>query len=158
MFAFLEDQVENVISELDSVMHDDIVLKLMLYTLVKENKYRGIQNVMKVEDMEKKLIDLSKVLLDDINALNYLITEFNFDKFLDLLRLLSPPKLLTPEHFDLILALFKSKKRKTFFKESRPPGFGDVELFITRFSQLKEHFTVEKETEVYMREVARILL
>jgi len=42
MFAFLEDQVENVISELDSVMHDDIVLKLMLYTLIKEIKYRGI--------------------------------------------------------------------------------------------------------------------
>jgi hypothetical protein len=42
MFAFLEDQLENVISELDSVMHDDMVLKLMLYTLVKENKYRGM--------------------------------------------------------------------------------------------------------------------
>ena len=42
MFAFLEDQVKNVISELDSVMHDDVVLKLMLYTLVQEKKYRGI--------------------------------------------------------------------------------------------------------------------
>jgi len=55
------------------------------------------------------------------------------------------------------LALFKAK-RKTFFKESRPPGFGDVELFITRFSQLKQHFPINKETEAYMREVARILL
>ena len=98
--------------------------------------------MMKNEDLEKKLIDFSQVLLDDMNVLNYMISEFNFEKCLDLLRLLSPPQLLTPQHFDLILALFKSK-RKTFFKESRPPGFGDVELFITRFSQLKEHFPVD---------------
>ena len=97
---------------------------------------------MKIDELDKKLIDFSLDFLNDINVLNYMISEFNLDKFLDLLRLLSPPKLLTPQHFDLILALFKSKS-KTFFKESRPPGFGDVELFIARFSQLKEHFPID---------------
>ena len=139
MIAFLQDQLENVISDLDGVMHDDMILKLMLFTLVKENKFKGFSKVMKEEDLNEKLKELSHSLVEDINTLNYMINEFNFDKCLDLLRLLSPPETLTPQHFDLILALFKQKNKK-FFKESRPPSYSDVELFVTRFSQLSEHF------------------
>ena len=107
MIAFLQDQLENVISDLDGVMHDDMILKLMLFTLVKENKFKGFSKVMKEEDLEQKIKELSHALIEDINTLNYMITEFNFDKCLDLLRLLSSPETLTPQHFDLILALFK---------------------------------------------------
>ena len=138
-------------------MHDDMILKLMLFTLVKENKFKGFKNVLREEDLQAKLKELSTLLIDDMNVLNYMLTEFNFDKCLDLLRLLSPPDNLTPSHFDLILAIFK-QKTKSFFKESRPPSYSDVELFVTRFSQLKENFTLDQETELYMKEIARILL
>jgi len=96
-----------VITDLDSVLHDDMILKLMLFTIVKENKFKGIKSIMNESEMNKKLKELSNMIIDDINMLNYMLSEFNLDKCLDLLRLLSPPDLLTPLHFELILALFK---------------------------------------------------
>ena len=121
-------------------MHDDMILKLMLFSLIKENKFKGVKNIMSESDLEVKIKELSSLLVDDMNVLNYLLTEFNFDKCLDLLIVLSTPVLLTPAQFDLILAIFKQKK-KAFFKESRPPSYSDVELFVTRFSQLKQNYT-----------------
>ena len=44
-----------MISDLDSVMHDDIILKLMLFNLVKENKFKGFKNVMSEEDLSAKV-------------------------------------------------------------------------------------------------------
>jgi hypothetical protein len=64
---------------------------------------------------------------------------------------------LTPLHLDLILAIFKQKK-KSFYKESRPPSYSDIELFVKRFSMLKEKNKLEEETELYMKDVARLLL
>jgi len=106
MIAYFKDQLENVISDLDSVMHEDMILKVMLFTLIKQSKIKGFSKLMSEEDLTVKLNELSHSLINDENTLNYMLNEFNFDKCIDLLHLLTPPELLLPTHFDLILALF----------------------------------------------------
>jgi hypothetical protein len=51
MIAFLQDQLENVISDVEGSLHDDMILKLMLFTLLKENKFKGFSKVMSEEDL-----------------------------------------------------------------------------------------------------------
>jgi hypothetical protein len=51
-------------------------------------------------------MELRNYLLEDIEGINYLISEFNYDKCIDLLNLI-PVEALTANHFETILALFK---------------------------------------------------
>ena len=59
MIAYFQDQIENVLTNLDSVLHEDAILKMMLLILVKENKFRGFNKVMDQEQLNTKVQELT---------------------------------------------------------------------------------------------------
>lgn len=105
MIAYFQDQFENVISDIDSVMHEDPILKMMLLTLVQENKFKGFNKVLDRENFDKCVSELTNHLMEEIDGINYLISEFNYDKCMDLLAII-PEDQLIASHFETILALF----------------------------------------------------
>jgi hypothetical protein len=126
-----------VISDIDSAMHDDPILKMMLLALVKEGKFKGFNKVISRDNFEKSLSNLVYYLLEEVDGINYLITEFNFDKCMDLLALI-PQDQLNPSHFETILALFKeSRSRKRTFYDGRKPSYDDVQLILSRIEAIK---------------------
>jgi len=160
MIAYFQDQLQNVISDIDSVMHDDAILKMMLLTLVHESKFKGFDQVLTREEFNKNQKSLANYLLEDIDGINYLITEFNFDKCLDLLSLI-PKEQLNASHFETILALLKeSRSRKRTFYDGRRPSYDDVQLIINRI----EHIKAAKKKQIddaslqSMREITRLIL
>ena len=58
---------------LDSVLHDDALIKLMLLTLVREDRVKGMGRVLSESQMETAGKDLEERLLDDIQGINYLV-------------------------------------------------------------------------------------
>jgi hypothetical protein len=95
-----------VIADLDSALHDDPIIKMQLLTLVQQNKVKGFNKALSKEVYDERVMELRNYLLEDIEGINYLISEFNYDKCIDLLNLI-PVEALTPNHFETILALFK---------------------------------------------------
>ena len=59
MIAYFQDQIENALTNLDSVLHEDAILKMMLLILVKENKFRGFNKVMDQEQLNTKVQELT---------------------------------------------------------------------------------------------------
>jgi hypothetical protein len=55
MLAYLKDQLENVLINLDSALHDDAILKIMLLTLVNHGPIKGMSNVLSAEDLDAKV-------------------------------------------------------------------------------------------------------
>ena len=48
--AYLQDQVQNVVADnLDSVLHDDSVIKLMLLSLINDDRIKGIRKLLSEE-------------------------------------------------------------------------------------------------------------
>lgn len=132
MIAYFQDQVENVLSDLDSALHDDPILKLMLMTLRRENKMEGFINVMPSDLYEAKVKDLYLYIFEKMEGLNFFFQEFNYDKYLDFLSLVQGT--ISREHLDTILVMLieKTKKKsaeKTFF-EGRRPNMDDVTLLV----------------------------
>jgi len=82
-------------------------------------------------------MELRNYLMEDIEGINYLINEFNYDKCIDLLNLI-PAKALTANNFETILALFKQAKgRKRSFYDGRKPSYEDVSLIISRIESIR---------------------
>jgi hypothetical protein len=55
-----------------------------------------------------------------------MVSDFNFDKCMDLLMLI-PSERLQPSHFEMILAFFNAGKKGTRrFYDGRKPNFDDV--------------------------------
>jgi hypothetical protein len=89
-----------------------------------------------------------------------LISEFNFDLCLDLLKLIPESRLQTA-HFETILALFKAgnSTRKKRFYEGRKPSYDDVQVIVERIRWLKEgDKEIEQSSVELMREIARLVL
>ncbi len=81
--------------------------------------------------------ELGHYLLEDIEGINYLIGEFNYDRCIDLLNLI-PEDQLSAHHFETILALFKEfKGRKKSFYDGRKPSYEDVQLILSRIEAIK---------------------
>jgi hypothetical protein len=66
---------------------------MQLLTLVHSNKIKGFNKVMSSEVYDKRVSELVNYLLEDIDGINYLIGEFNFDRCIDLLYLIPEDKL-----------------------------------------------------------------
>ena len=50
MIAYLQDQVANVLeSNLDSALHDDSIIKIMLLSMIKDDSIKGMNKVMSEE-------------------------------------------------------------------------------------------------------------
>ena len=129
--------MQNVIGDLDSALHDDPIIKMQLLTLVQKNKVKGFNKALSKEVYDERVMELRKNLLEDIEGINYLISEFNYDKCIDLLNLI-PVNSLTPNHFETILALFKQAKgRKRSFYDGRKPTYEDVSLILSRIESIK---------------------
>ncbi len=58
---------------------------MQLLTLIHSNKIKGFNKVMSSEVYNKRVSELVNYLLEDIDGINYLIGEFNFDRCIDLL-------------------------------------------------------------------------
>jgi hypothetical protein len=57
--------MENVISDnLDSVLHDDPIIKIMLLTLIKDNHIKGFSKVMSDELTNQRIEELENFLLE----------------------------------------------------------------------------------------------
>ena len=97
--------------------------------------------------------------MEDIDGINYLINEFNYDKCIDLLNLI-PPEDLTANNFETILALFKqSKGRKRSFYNGRKPSYDDVSLILSRIEAIKsQNSDIDDASLQSMREVTRLIL
>ena len=80
--------------------------------------------------------EVSKFLLDEIDGINFLVQEFNFDKCMDLLRLI-PSEKLSVNHFEMILALFKKSRHNRKFYDGRKPNFNDVAIIVDRIQSVK---------------------
>ena len=133
--AYLQDQVQNVVADnLDSVLHDDSVIKLMLLSLINDDRIKGIRKILSEEQLEKAVEELEAKLLEELEGINYFVQEFNFDKTMDLLRLI-PEKRLQSSHFEMMLALFKAKK----FFEGRKPTIDDVKILSDRISTVAKN-------------------
>ena len=86
--------MENVLSDnLDSVLHDDPIIKIMLLSLIKDNHIKGFSKVMSEEVTIQRIQELENFLLEEIDGINYLVQEFNFDKCMDLLKLIPKERL-----------------------------------------------------------------
>lgn len=77
-----------MISDIDSALHDDPIIKMQFLTLVHSNKIKGFNKVLSPEAFNQKVRELANYLLEDIDGINYLIGEFNYDKCIDLLNLI----------------------------------------------------------------------
>jgi len=97
--------------------------------------------------MQAAVRELEEKMLDEISGINYLVQEFNFDKSMDLLRLIEKPK---PGHLEMVLALFKAKK----FYEGRRPSLDDVQVLANCLSEVD----VTPESLAHMREITRLVL
>lgn len=85
MIAYLQDQVENVLANLDGVLHDDAIIKMMLIHLIKNSEVACFSRVMGRDELDQRTQELEKYLLEEIDGINYLVSDFNFDKCMDLL-------------------------------------------------------------------------
>ena len=77
-----------MIGDIDSALHDDPIIKMHLLTLVHSNKIKGFDKVLSPEIYNKRVGELVNYLLEDIEGINYLIGEFNFDRCINLLHLI----------------------------------------------------------------------
>jgi hypothetical protein len=159
MLAYIKDQLENVLTNLDSVLHDDAIMKMMLLHLIKHSDIKGFNKVMDPEQIEQRTLDLENYLLNEIDGINYLVAEFNFDKCMDLLKLIPKERLLV-QHFEMILALFKTGKRNKKFYEGRKPNYDDVQVIVDRVGCVMDNqkSQIEKESITHMREITRLVL
>lgn len=56
MIAYLQDQVANVLeSNLDSALHDDSIIKIMLLSMIKDDSIKGMNKVMSEEQLEENV-------------------------------------------------------------------------------------------------------
>lgn len=110
---------------------------MQLLTLIKSNKIKDFNKVLSPEVFNQRVGELVNYLLEDIEGINYLIGEFNFDRCIDLLHLI-PEDQLSANHFETILALFREfKGRKKTFYDGRKPVYEDVQLILSRIEVIK---------------------
>jgi hypothetical protein len=93
------------LTDLDSALHDDPLIKLMLLTLNRENV--NFKNLLPLELSERMTRDLFVYLLENVEGMNYFFGEFTYDKYMDFLQLIGSQ--ITIEHLDTILVLFREK-------------------------------------------------
>jgi hypothetical protein len=120
---------------LDAVLHDDSIIKLMLLTLVTEGRLKGFSKVLTPHEADKRILELEQYLLEDVDGIKYLMGELNFDKCMDFLKLV-PEERLQAAHFELMLSLIAAKKRSKKFYEGRKPNYDDVAVIVERIKWL----------------------
>lgn len=125
----------------------------MLLSLVNHSPLRGFNKVM--SKPEEHANQLSQYLLDQAEGVNYLVSEFNFDKCIDLMKLLPEVNF---EHFEMLMALFKASRKNKRFWEGRKPTYDDVQVIINRVKDLKLSHSVDETALSQLQEIARFVL
>ena len=71
----------------DELFGDDPMLTFMLSSIVTNSKIEGFSQLLPKQAVDKYLVELSQYLLNDINGLQYILNEFNYDRCIDFLQM-----------------------------------------------------------------------